>query len=101
MRFCTAMHLPPGSIGERKCEATVSGHQRGVARSDLRQPLTTVATRLEFFFPLQVRLFSIIKYESVIHEFDPYFNYRCAGACSARLLKATRHLPAESAARAP
>lgn len=23
-----------------------------------------------------VRLFSIVKYESVIHEFDPYFNYR-------------------------
>ena len=22
------------------------------------------------------RLFSVIKYESVIHEFDPYFNYR-------------------------
>ena len=29
------------------------------------------------FLPcLQVRLFSVIKYESVIHEFDPYFNYR-------------------------
>lgn len=25
---------------------------------------------------MQVRLFSVIKYESVIHEFDPYFNYR-------------------------
>ena len=23
-----------------------------------------------------VRLFSVIKYESVVHEFDPYFNYR-------------------------
>ena len=23
-----------------------------------------------------VRIFSIVKYESVIHEFDPYFNYR-------------------------
>jgi hypothetical protein len=22
------------------------------------------------------RLFSVVKYESVIHEFDPYFNYR-------------------------
>lgn len=22
------------------------------------------------------RLFSIVRYESVIHEFDPYFNYR-------------------------
>jgi hypothetical protein len=24
----------------------------------------------------QNRLFSVVKYESVIHEFDPYFNYR-------------------------
>ncbi|PSS36077.1 Dolichyl-diphosphooligosaccharide--protein glycosyltransferase subunit STT3A like [Actinidia chinensis var. chinensis] len=23
-----------------------------------------------------IRLFSVIKYESVIHEFHPYFNYR-------------------------
>lgn len=23
-----------------------------------------------------LRLFSVVKYESVIHEFDPYFNYR-------------------------
>lgn len=25
---------------------------------------------------VQVRLFSVIKYESLIHEFDPWFNYR-------------------------
>ncbi|XP_038700903.1 dolichyl-diphosphooligosaccharide--protein glycosyltransferase subunit STT3A-like isoform X1 [Tripterygium wilfordii] len=38
---------------------------------------------LSFFILLQIgvlafsiRLFSVIKYESVIHEFDPYFNYR-------------------------
>ena len=24
-----------------------------------------------------VRIFSVIRYESVIHEFDPWFNYRC------------------------
>ena len=24
----------------------------------------------------QNSLFSVVKYESVIHEFDPYFNYR-------------------------
>lgn len=23
-----------------------------------------------------LRLFSVVKYESVIHEFDPYFNFR-------------------------
>ncbi|KAK9865090.1 hypothetical protein WJX84_009375 [Apatococcus fuscideae] len=26
-----------------------------------------------------IRLFSVVKYESVIHEFDPYFNYRVTG----------------------
>ena len=25
---------------------------------------------------VSVRLFSVVKYESVIHEFDPYFNFR-------------------------
>ena len=24
-----------------------------------------------------VRIFSVIRYESVIHEFDPWFNFRC------------------------
>eukprot|EP01050_Picozoa_sp_SAG11_P034000 SAG11_NODE_11819_length_736_cov_1.974882_1_plen_53_part_10 len=23
-----------------------------------------------------IRLFAVVRYESVIHEFDPYFNYR-------------------------
>ncbi len=30
-----------------------------------------------FFFPaFSIRLFSVLRYESMIHEFDPYFNYR-------------------------
>ena len=36
----------------------------------------THSLRLHSFGNEQVRLFSVIKYESVIHEFDPYFNYR-------------------------
>lgn len=29
------------------------------------------------FFPaFATRLFSVLRFESVIHEFDPYFNYR-------------------------
>lgn len=27
-------------------------------------------------FAFSIRLFSVIRYESVIHEFDPYFNFR-------------------------
>ena len=32
-----------------------------------------------FFFivaAFSIRLFSVLRYESMIHEFDPYFNYR-------------------------
>ena len=29
-----------------------------------------------FFLAFATRLFSVLRYESVIHEFDPYFNYR-------------------------
>ncbi len=28
------------------------------------------------FLAFSTRLFSVLRYESVIHEFDPYFNYR-------------------------
>lgn len=29
-----------------------------------------------FFIAFATRLFSVLRFESVIHEFDPYFNYR-------------------------
>ena len=29
-----------------------------------------------FFVAFCIRLFSVLRYESMIHEFDPYFNYR-------------------------
>jgi dolichyl-diphosphooligosaccharide--protein glycosyltransferase len=28
------------------------------------------------FIAFSTRLFSVLRFESVIHEFDPYFNYR-------------------------
>lgn len=28
------------------------------------------------FSAFAIRLFSVLRFESVIHEFDPYFNYR-------------------------
>ena len=31
---------------------------------------------LVFVLAFFVRVFSVIKYESVIHEFDPWFNFR-------------------------
>merc|ERR1712110_767096 len=38
----------------------------------LKLVILTVAAILAF----SVRLFSVLRYESMIHEFDPYFNYR-------------------------
>ena len=29
-----------------------------------------------YFSAFSIRLFSVLRYESMIHEFDPYFNYR-------------------------
>jgi dolichyl-diphosphooligosaccharide---protein glycosyltransferase len=31
---------------------------------------------LVYFLAFFVRLFAVIRFESVIHEFDPYFNFR-------------------------
>lgn len=38
----------------------------------LKLAILTIAAILSF----STRLFSVLRYESVIHEFDPYFNYR-------------------------
>lgn len=41
--------------------------------------LFTICTYNHSFLPLSAfstRLFSVLRFESVIHEFDPYFNYR-------------------------
>lgn len=43
------------------------------AYSGVMQGVTLLAICVLSF---SIRLFSVIKYESVIHEFDPYFNYR-------------------------
>ena len=41
-----------------------------------RQGLAALILLAVCVLSASVRLFSVIKYESVIHEFDPYFNYR-------------------------
>jgi len=38
----------------------------------LKLVILTIAAVLAF----SIRLFSVLRYESMIHEFDPYFNYR-------------------------
>ncbi|KQK09704.1 dolichyl-diphosphooligosaccharide--protein glycosyltransferase subunit STT3A [Brachypodium distachyon] len=59
-------------------EATVAASGGGSAR--LRKAfggvLCAFTLLLIGILAFSIRLFSVIKYESVIHEFDPYFNYR-------------------------
>lgn len=38
--------------------------------------LKVVILGLIFFLAFASRIFSVIRYESIIHEFDPWFNYR-------------------------
>ena len=46
------------------------------AQSALASVIETACLFLIAAVAFSIRLFSIVKYESVIHEFDPYFNYR-------------------------
>jgi len=62
-------------------QSTTPSHEK-VADSGLLNP-TGVKTLLVFVIlscicitGFMVRLFSVIRYESIIHEFDPWFNYR-------------------------
>lgn len=45
-------------------------------QSGIASTIETVSLVLIAAVAFAIRLFSIVKYESVIHEFDPYFNYR-------------------------
>jgi dolichyl-diphosphooligosaccharide--protein glycosyltransferase len=48
----------------------------GKANSPVGKGLAALILLAVCVLSASVRLFSVIKYESVIHEFDPYFNYR-------------------------
>jgi len=47
-----------------------------MAASVLRSWGTPLVLSLIVLQAFCIRIFSVVKYESVIHEFDPYFNYR-------------------------
>lgn len=42
----------------------------------MRSSSTPETQSVARFAAFSTRLFSVLRYESVIHEFDPYFNYR-------------------------
>ena len=54
-----------------------SSSEKPQARSAaLAQIAAVAALACAAVLAVSVRLFSVVKYESVIHEFDPYFNFR-------------------------
>ena len=63
---------PPALIEEQPA----SKDSESVALSAYAQIANGAALLLICVMAFSVRLFSVVKYESVIHEFDPYFNYR-------------------------
>jgi hypothetical protein len=56
--------------------ALKDSHEEKISRSAAAQITNGFALLCICIIAFSVRLFSVIKYESVIHEFDPYFNYR-------------------------
>ncbi|XP_061952181.1 dolichyl-diphosphooligosaccharide--protein glycosyltransferase subunit STT3A [Populus nigra] len=59
------------AVGESSKEATAR-----TLRNAFGNVLSFFILLLIGVLAFSIRLFSVIKYESVIHEFDPYFNYR-------------------------
>ncbi|KAK9846648.1 hypothetical protein WJX81_008403 [Elliptochloris bilobata] len=51
-------------------------HEEAALRNGWGQVLNGFALMAICAMAFSLRLFSVVKYESVIHEFDPYFNYR-------------------------
>ena len=63
---------PPALIEQVSTKKAIDA----VAVSAYAQIANGAALLLICIMAFSVRLFSVVKYESVIHEFDPYFNYR-------------------------
>ena len=55
---------------------TRSSEKTPARSAALAQIAAVAALACACVLAVSVRLFSVVKYESVIHEFDPYFNFR-------------------------
>lgn len=76
-------------MASTKPDAVVNGHQQPLdlvtktmkMKLKLKTKQQELLIRVSILFLVYVlafitRLFSVLRYESMIHEFDPYFNYR-------------------------
>lgn len=70
---------PPAPAKNGADSALMNGaktHEEAALRNGWGQVLNGFALMAICVMAFSLRLFSVVKYESVIHEFDPYFNYR-------------------------
>ncbi|KAM0879155.1 hypothetical protein ACQ4PT_034467 [Festuca glaucescens] len=63
-------------MAETEADAAAPAPAPGRLRNAFGGVLCAFTLILIGVLAFSIRLFSVIKYESVIHEFDPYFNYR-------------------------
>jgi dolichyl-diphosphooligosaccharide---protein glycosyltransferase len=73
----------PSSIQTFLAEAKADKSEVTVAVEDEEEDLSGISTVLKYgilglicLLAFSIRLFAVVRYESVIHEFDPYFNFR-------------------------
>ncbi len=64
------------AAGDRAHLNGAQTHEQAALRNGWGQVLNGFALMAICAMAFSLRLFSVVKYESVIHEFDPYFNYR-------------------------
>ena len=53
-------------------EMSSDGGKQAITQTMTGSVILVLLATVSFF----VRIFSVVRYESMIHEFDPYFNYR-------------------------
>eukprot|EP01133_Synstelium_polycarpum_P017276 gene17276-20605_t len=56
--------------------STVASKTPALVRENQEFLLKILILSIIYFLAFSTRLFSVLRYESVIHEFDPYFNFR-------------------------
>lgn len=64
--------------GQKEVDEVVERSMRSFQKAVMKvaPALQTYVLILVFIISFCVRIFSVIKYEAIIHEFDPWFNFR-------------------------
>ncbi|KAK8390525.1 hypothetical protein O3P69_010305 [Scylla paramamosain] len=78
-RCCTVTRLPKACSRAKMSTSILSYRTRGWLRMSVEKQdtlLKMAVLSLAAILSFSCRLFSVLRFESVIHEFDPYFNYR-------------------------